>query len=857
MKTLVSRNLIKDFGLQAQRMRKAVQALHQALAGLDPARAKRYLETWQSFYAAATDYGPWSNRLPARPAFRRFVRRLGLDADRAHPRDVIFVLHTYYAMVVKLLATRVATHFLGTTTDTLSTLGRAEGPSLRDAFAELESGAVFRACGIRNFLEADVFGWYPTAWTPSLARTFRDLAGCVSQYDPGTCDPTPGSSHDLLKNLYLNLLPREIRHDLGEYYTPDWLAEHLLEQTLSPADLGNPDTRTFDPACGTGTFLVLLVRHTVRRMKTRNLPRGETLTRILSNVVGADLNPLAVMAARANYLLALGDLLRARTQAIDIPVHLANSVLGSFEPRSKVHATGQRGDPGTPRAGAEAEARPPSPPTHLTQEFLAGHIALGSFHYVVGNPPWVNWESLPSDYRLQLKPLWVHFGLFPHGGMDMILGKGKKDIAMLMTFVAADRYLEQGGKLGFILPQNVFKTDGAGRGFRRFALPDGTPLGPVLVEDMVDIRPFGGTSNRTALAVFQKGRPVRYPVPYKLWKRHTTRGGRRAGGKRTDVGKGDLTPRAWFAEPVDPKDETAPWLTAPRHTRQALRKVLGPSTYSAHEGANTGGANGIYWVEVIHTRPDGLAEVHNLPSCGRRKVPGVRATIERDILYPLLRGRDVGRWQATPSAHVIMAQDPETRRGITWNTMRETFPGAQAYLATFETVLRSRAAFRRYFRDTTPYWSMFNVSRFTFSPWKVVWREQASRFTAAAIGPVDGRPVIPDHKLMMVAVDSCEEAWYLTAALNSAPATLAVAAYTIGIQVSTHVLRRVAVPRFSPDNPLHREMARLSRAAHDQARQGAETEVRRLEAHIDRCAAAIWRLTDSELGEIQRGLEEV
>lgn len=43
--------------------------------------------------------------------------------------------------------------------------------------------------------------------------------------------------------------------------------------------------------------------------------------------MGIDLNPIAVLAARVNYLLALLELLPHRTGDIEIPVYLADSVL--------------------------------------------------------------------------------------------------------------------------------------------------------------------------------------------------------------------------------------------------------------------------------------------------------------------------------------------------------------------------------------------------------------------------------------------------------------------------------------------------------------------------------------------------
>src|SRR5439155_8675167 len=77
--------------------------------------------------------------------------------------------------------------------------------------------------------------------------------------------------------------------------------------------------------------------------------------------------------------------------------------------------------------------------------------------FVVGNPPWVNWESLPTEYRERSREIWEKYGLFAHSGYETILGKGKKDVSTLLAYVAADLYLNRGGRLGFIITQSVFK----------------------------------------------------------------------------------------------------------------------------------------------------------------------------------------------------------------------------------------------------------------------------------------------------------------------------------------------------------------------------------------------------------------
>jgi len=915
---LVPENLVEDFGPKTLRAQRAVRALYTALHSSKHPLVLKLFEQWRLFFSEATDYKEWAESIESKAEFRTFVKGMGLDPQYAEAPKVFFALHTYYALLIKLVASLAAARFAGGASAPLAGLAGKEGDKLKEAFTNLERGGLFREYGIRNFLEGDFFGWYLAAWDHDIEEAVGKLVQRLAEYDPGTLELAPENARDLLKKLYHYLLPREIRHDLGEYYTPDWLAERLVVQTLGKSDLGNPAKRVLDPACGSGTFLVILIKYIKQRVMERRLTPADALEATLRNIIGFDLNPLAVIAARTNYLLALGDLLKARRGDIDIPVYQADSVLtpsqgqglfdghvyplktsvGEFRVPAILAERGRMDalanvldesvEAGVSQAAflsrLEKAVELPAKDKKAAEKELKGlYGQLRELHdqglngvwariiknafaplfiepcdYVVGNPPWVNWESLPDDYRQQTIPLWQYYGLFPHGGMDTILGKGKKDIAMLMTYVSVDRYLRNGGKLGFVLPQNLFKTSGAGQGFRRFLLPRDKPFGPLVVEDMVELNPFEGATNRTAVAIFVKGKAVSYPVVYQYWKK---RGSGRGSAIGFDTPYEEVTTekimfRSWHAEPVDRKDPTSAWITARRKALRALHNVLGKSPYAAHAGSFTGGANGIYWVEIVGERPGALSIIANMTEGAKRVIPSTQVAVETELLHPLLRGRDVGRWSATPSAHILMAQDPETRRGIAVETMEQKYPKAHAYLNKFEKILKSRAAFRRYFRETDPYWSMFNISPFTFAPWKVVWREQASTFTAAVIGAHEKRPVVPDHKLMMVAANSRAEANYLCAALNSAPASLAVAAYAISIQMDTHILENVAVPQFEKGNRTHVRLAELSEAAHKAVAAGHATEVKKVEEQIDLAAARLWHLSDDDVAEIKRSLEE-
>lgn len=182
-----------------------------------------------------------------------------------------------------------------------------------------------------------------------MARQVKQLLTDLSEFDPNAVEQAPERVRGLLKRLYHGLFPREVRHDLGEYYTPDWLAERLLAQLdgdlfgqLSPRmsattrrQIANrvarrlTDTRFLDPACGSGTFLVLILRRLRQWARECGVSeRDVLLPALLQNVVGFDLNPLAVLSARANFLLAIADLLQPSTlEEVELPIYLADSIV--------------------------------------------------------------------------------------------------------------------------------------------------------------------------------------------------------------------------------------------------------------------------------------------------------------------------------------------------------------------------------------------------------------------------------------------------------------------------------------------------------------------------------------------------
>jgi len=243
-------------------------------------------------------------------------------------------------------------------------------------------------------------------------------------------------------------------------------------------------------------------------------------------------------------------------------------------------------------------------------------------------------------------------------------------------------------------------------------------------------------------------------------------------------------------------------------------------------------------------------------------VDEVTEPIEPDLLYPLLRGRDVQRWKAQPSAWILMVQDPKQRQGYDEKWLQKNYPRTYGYLKRFEEVLRERRSrgVSDMLKEGAPFYTMFAVGTYTFAPWKVVWPNIASALNAAVVGSAEGKIIVPQHIVTLVACESEEEAHYICALLNSSSANFAARAYSQEGGKSfgdPHILEHIRIPRFDRKNPVHLRLAELSKQAHEAAKVGDETRLREIEAEIDRQAAKLWGLSDDELRDIQQSLAEL
>ena len=393
--------------------------------------------------------------------------------------DSLFLQHTYLAVVVKAIAARVL-----------------DLPV--DDPAALLSGRALAEEGIVGAVEADFFDW--PLKSADGAELVRQVAAQTARFRLRDVEA------DVLKVLYESLVDPEQRHDLGEYYTPDWLAGRVVAAAVE-APLTQ---RVLDPACGSGTFLFHAVRRLIKAGQAAGWPGARILEACADQVRGLDVHPVAVTLARVTWLLALGPLVQDRPAKLTVPVFLGDAMqwnlrryLGGadvlvevpgepplqipaglaaeqalFEQALDALSQGLRDGAGPEAVGrrlrriegvAAADAAALADTyARLHALYRAGRNGIWVFVFrnlvrpvwlsrpeqradvLVGNPPWIVYRHLSPAMKDRVREGLREYGLWVGGNLAT-----QQDLCALFWARGAERYLARGGRIAFVLPYAV------------------------------------------------------------------------------------------------------------------------------------------------------------------------------------------------------------------------------------------------------------------------------------------------------------------------------------------------------------------------------------------------------------------
>jgi len=797
--------------------------------------------------------------------------------------DELFVEHSLLVAMAKLIAHLI----LGVSIATQERTPR-----------ELLDGIAFQQADIRGVVEGDFFDWVLDA--PGGEPWLRSLARRLSRFAWKQAD------HDVLKVLYESIIDARTRHRIGEYYTPDWLAERIVAEVVrEPLEM-----RCADVSCGSGTFLFHAVRHHLRAADAAGLSNREAIHSVVSHVLGMDVHPVAVILARVTYLLALGaDRIAGERDGFAVPVYLGDTVQWRHEQsllsEGKVAVKTSEGSglfseelvfPETvladadlfDRLVAELTARAtidrekgivPSIDTILDRYGVEGadrETVVATFRhlcalddegrdqiwgYYVRNlvrPVWLAQEPNRVDALIG-NPPWLAYRYmtpamqaeFRRLSRERGLWAGAKvathqDLSALFVVRAIEQYLADGGRFGFVMPQAVLSRL-AYRGFRKGQW--GSPrVGTAVRFDV----PWS----------FGHIKPPIFEVPSCV-----VTGTHVKGTREEPAVSMPADGVVWTGRRPAPSSS---WEEALRTISQTAGRVhvVDDVSISPYDARFTQGATFVprllFIVEDAPTpgilsAPAGRRRVTSRRDPSEkppwRNLPSLTQAVERQFVRPIHLGRTVLPFRALEPALAIVPWDGKKLLSSADPDLAR-YPGLEAWWKEAERIwTEHRSSQRLSLLAQLDY--QRKLSKQLPTPMHRVVYSASGQYLAAA--RVDDPEAVIDTKLYWAPCESIEEARYLTAVLNSPSVTQALQPYQSRGEHNPRdfhkLVFRLPIPKFAPGDKLHRAISDLAGRAEEVVAAVEVSASRRFEALRRDCRRALEN--DGVLGEIDAAVTDL
>ncbi len=768
--------------------------------------------------------------------------------------DALFLQHTYLTVVAKAIATLALT-------DTLP-----------DDPRDLMSGAPFTQRGITGAVESDFFDW--VLLTPEGAALTRRIAAHTARFDFSRVDV------DILKGLYESLIDPSQRHDLGEYYTPDWLAARIVAHAVT-----NPlEDRVIDPACGSGAFLFHAIRRLLAAAEAGGMPPAEAVARATEKIAGIDVHPVAVIFARATCLLALAPALRrGRPSTFNLPVYLGDALQWStrdlFNETDLEVTVPQDGASGRVvlrfpfsaaedpafldaaletmlRLGAQGQpakafrdwlrsrkARDEDTLVHTYTDLKAlqdsgrnhiwGYVARNlsrpvwlasdrrKADVVVGNPPWVAYRSMSQGMQKRFRDAAKTAEIFV-GGKSATAS----DMSAYFFTRAVDLYMRPGGRIAFVLPYAALSRAPYEK-FRTGVFRDRRSI-PAYVRFTevwampADLQPLFPVPSCVIFAERAKV-PSTLPSAVRVFTGQLP---------RRDANPDQAARALTETEGPWPGDDGAR-IGSPYRSRFRQGATLVPRRLMIVEEVPVTdrlGAN--------PSRPLVRGRVSNQDKKPWNAIDPIQGPVEREFLRPVLLGESIAPWRViAPVLGVIpMVEGREAPLDAKSAAGRDA-SGLSDWLTKAEGLWKTHGTGKMSFGERIDFYRLLR-SQFPVAPLRIAFTKAGTQ--AAAVLVHDVTHVI-DHKLYWSAVETEAEGRYLCAIFNSETTRARVERWQSmgqwGARDFDKVMFNLPIPLFDARDPSHAALAAAGARAEALAASVALTEGE----HFTRARARIRR----------------
>jgi hypothetical protein len=272
--------------------------------GFDSSLAQEYIPRLTQALQEISESKPEYSEL-IKSVWNRFVNSIR-ESETEDAFNVEFYVNEYYlTTVAKFLCANVING-----NALISDTGEAES---------ILNGDFFKLRGYANVVEYDFFGWLNNL---PIHSTIIELTEKI-QLDLRAYDYSLTIQEDLFSNLFSELANKSKRLLLGQAMTPSWLAHDIINEVVEDIE-GNP--KLIDMCCGSGTFVVETIK-VVSNDFTDSTDSDEKRSRIMSCITGFDIDPLAVILARINWLIVAKPHLEITgSDKITIPIYNADSL---------------------------------------------------------------------------------------------------------------------------------------------------------------------------------------------------------------------------------------------------------------------------------------------------------------------------------------------------------------------------------------------------------------------------------------------------------------------------------------------------------------------------------------------------